>query len=261
MTKRIISAFLPALFFLLLSGSARAQFVFGTPTPTPTPRPTPKVTPTTAPCPTISVQAQPGGQVRDGQRVFFAVNIAGGDPKVFPTTLWSTSAGFITQGQNTRRIEVDTKDAGNTPDRDLRAEVWVGGYSGECMLQASASVRIIPPAAKFGEFGVVDDETLKKHIETLANFLSQSPDNLFLIGYAGRNNERNFTFTWLSRIREGLVAAGVPPRRINAVDGGFREEPLFDFWTVPIGADLPRPMPTVKRSEIVYPKTTPVRKP
>jgi len=257
MTQRAYITILAVLLAVSAAGSARAQFVFGTPTPTPTPRPSPRVTPTpVTTCPKVTVQGQ-GQQVREGQRVFFTANIAGGDPRVVATTLWSTSAGFILSGQNTRRIEVDTKDAGNTQDRDLRAEVWVGGYSGECMVQGSASIRIIPPAQKFGDFAAVDEDTLKKHIETLANFMKQSPDNLYLIGYAGRNSERNFTFSWINRIREGLVMAGLEPRRINAVDGGFREEPMFDFWTVPMGAEPPRPMPTVKRSEIVYPRTTP----
>jgi len=199
--------------------------------------------------------------VRDGQRVNFTTNIAGGDPKVVPTIVWSTSAGAITQGNNTRRIEVDTTGAGASPDREVRADVWVGGYAPECVLQAVGTVKIIAPAAKFGEFGMVDDQTLKSNLDALTTFLTQSPDNLYVIAYAGRNSERGFTYNWLKRMKDALVGAGITPRRISAVDGGFREEPLFDFWIVPIGAEPPRPAPTVNRNEIVYPKTAPVRKP
>jgi hypothetical protein len=267
MIQRAVIGFLAVLFFLSLVETVRAQHVFPSPTPTPTPTPAPKPSPGATPapgpvpCPSVNVQAQPGQPVRDGQPVNFMANIAGGDAKVVPTIIWSTSAGAITQGNNTRRIEVDTTGAGKTHDREVRAEVWVGGYAPECVLQASATVKIIAPAVKFGEFGVVDEQTFKGHLTTLVTFLSQSPDSVYLIAYAGRNSERGFTQNWLRRIREGLVAAGVSPGRIGGTDGGFREEPLFDFWIIPAGAEPPRATPTIKRSEIVYPKTAPVKKP
>jgi hypothetical protein len=255
---------LPFLLFLsFYATGAAAQYVIRTPTPTPTPRPSPTPTPEprNVPCPSIGVQPQSGPQVRDGQKTGFIANIAGGDPKVIPVLLWSTSAGFITQGQGTRRIEVDTTGAGSAPDREIRADIWVGGYAPECQSQASATVKIIAPAAKFGDFGEVAPDVLERNLKALADYMAQSPDNLWLIAYAGRNSERGFTFAWIKRIKDGLIQAGVPPRRIMAIDGGFHEQPLFDFWIVPIGAEPPRPAPTVDRSEIVYPKTAPAKKP
>jgi hypothetical protein len=180
-------------------------------------------------------------------------NIAGGDPKVQPTIIWSTSAGAITQGHNSRRIEVDTTGAGSTPDREVRADVWIGGYAPECLVQASGTVKVIAPAAKFGDFGEVDEQTLKRNLEAAAAYFAQSPDNLFIIGYASRSSERGFTYTWLKRIRESLFGLGMSPRRVATIDGGFRDEPLFDFWIVPIGAEPPRPAPTQRRSENVRP--------
>lgn len=246
---------------LFLSWTAIAQNPSPTPPRPAPPRASPTPAPGPAPCPSVRVQGQPGGRVRDGQRLNFIVNIAGGDPKVVPTIVWSTSAGAIIQGHNTRRIEVDTTGAGMTPDREVRAEVWIGGYAPECLLQASGTVKIIPPAMKYGEFGEVDDETLKKNLEEMSAFLSQSPDNLYLIAYAGRNSERGFVQDWLRRMREGLAAPGMSPRRISMLDGGFREQPMFEFWLVPLGADPPRPTPTLRRSDIVYPNTRPGRKP
>jgi hypothetical protein len=251
-----------AVFFLFsFIGTAEAQYVFATPTPTPRPSPTATPAPGPAPCPTVGVQAQPGQRVRDGQRINFMANIAGGDPKVAPTIIWSTTAGAITQGHSTRRIEVDTTGAGTTQDRELRAEIWVGGYAPECLLQASTTVKIIPPAMKYGEFGVVDEETLKRNLEEMSTFLAQSPDNLYLIAYAGRNSERGFAYNWLRRMREAIVTPGMSPRRVSGIDGGFREEPLFEFWLVPAGADPPRPTPTLKRSDIAQPNTGPGRRP
>jgi hypothetical protein len=251
-----------AVFFLLsFIGTAEAQYVFPTPTPTPKPSPTATPAPGPAPCPTVGVQGNPGQRVRDGQIITFTANIAGGDPKVVPTIVWSTTAGSITRGHNTRRIEVDTTGAGLTPDRELRAEVWVGGYAPECLLQASGTVKIIPPAVKYGEFGMVDDEKLKRNLEEISTFLAQSPDNLYLIAYAGRNSERGFAYTWLRRMKEAIVAPSMSPRRVLGIDGGFREEPLFEFWLVPVGADPPRPTPTLRRSDIVQPNTGPGRRP
>ncbi|MFN2501561.1 MAG: hypothetical protein ABR530_06080 [Pyrinomonadaceae bacterium] len=265
---RAVFVFLGVSFFFSSASLAAAQIIrFPTPTPTPRPRPSVSVSPTptpepsAVPCPTVTVQAQPAQPIRDGQPASFTLNIAGGDPKVVPMILWSTSAGTVKQGQNTRRIEMDTTGAGGTYDREIKAEVWVGGYAPECLLQASASVKIIAPAVKFGEFGELDSKTVSTNLKALAAYLSQSPDNLYLIAYAGRKSERGYAFNWIRRMKDELTAAGIEPRRIIAMEGGFREEPLFDFWIVPLGAEPPRHAPTVNRKEIVFPpKTAPPKK-
>jgi hypothetical protein len=250
-----------SIFAFADSVHCQVRFPGSTPTPTPTPSPKPTPEPRGAPCPQVTIQAQSGRSVRDGQAISFGVNIAGGDPRVQPTILWSTSAGVINEGQGTRRIVVDTTGAGDAPDREVKAEIWVGGYAPECLLQASAAVKIVGAAKKFGEFGDLPAETISFHIKTLAEFLSKSEDAVFILGYAGRKSERGYSGNVLRKMRAELMAAGISPRRINAIDGGFKEEPLFDFWIVPPGAESPRPAPTVDRSEIVYPKPTPVKKP
>lgn len=271
MRNAIVGSFAVCV-MLIFSVAASAQYVPARPAQNPRQRPQqqpnapaeqPQQQEETAPCPTISVQVLPGPVARDGQRVFFAANIGGGDPKVAPQIVWTTSAGTLAQGQATRRIEVDTTGAGALPDREIRADLWVGGYAADCQVQASGAVKIIAPATKFGEFGEVDADTLKKNLESLATYFSQSPDNLYLIVYAGRNSERNYSMTWVRRMKESLSNAGMESRRIYAMDGGFREQPLFDFWIVPNGAEPPRPTPTIKRNEIVFPKATsaPAKKP
>jgi hypothetical protein len=259
--SRAVTGFLAVLFLVLLSGTAKAQYVFPKATPTPSPSPTATPSPTPPPCPTVKVHTQAGRRIRDGERARFTANIVGGDQKVIPTIVWSTSAGVITGGNGTRQIEVDTTGAGNTPDREVRAEVWIGGFAPQCTLQASATVSVLPTATKFGEFGEVDDQTLKRNLDHLAKYLSQSQDNLALIAYAGRSSERGYALNWIKRIKDALVVGGLAERRIVAMDGGFRETPLFDFWIVPRGADLPSPSPTIRRSEIVGPRTRPPRKP
>jgi len=259
--QKPVTSSLPLLFCFLLSGTAAAQYPAPPPSP-PQQRPPVAITePKAQGCPALSVQAQPNGPIRDGQRVIFSASFAGGDPKAAPTIVWSTTAGSVTQGQGSGRIEVDSTGAGSTPEREIKADVWIGGFAPECLMQGSASVKVIAPAVKFGEFGEVNAETLTKNLKALGEFMAQTPDDLYLIAYAGRNSERNFTPTWLKRIRDGLIAAGIDARRIAMTDGGFREQPLFDFWIVPAGSDTPRATPTIKRSEIVYPKTTPAKKP
>jgi hypothetical protein len=260
--QKAVSLFLPAMFGLLLTGTAVSQSrIFATPSPTPTPKPSPTPDTRVMACPRVSVQHQGGQQIRDGQPVSFTVNIAGGDSRVSPTIIWNVSAGFVSKGENSPSITVDSTGAGSTPEREIKADVWVGGYAPECVLQASSTVKVIGPAAKFGEFGEIDDEKLKINLKALADFLSQSPDNLWLIVYAGRNSQRSFAASWSKRIKDELIANAVSTRRIMVVDGGFREQPLFDFWIVPLGAQPPRATPTIDRREIVYPRSVPAKKP
>lgn len=262
--RRAAALIFPGLLAFAFFATAEAQVVrfppsTASPTPTPSPRPTPE--PRAMPCPQVTVQPQAARQVKDGQPVAFGVNIAGGDPKVQPTILWSTTAGTITEGQGTRRVVIDSTGAGDQPDRELKAEIWVGGYAPECVLQASAAIKVIGASKKFGEFGDLPAETVSFHLKTLAEFLSKSSDNLYIIGYAGRNNERGYAANALRRMRAELSDAGINPRRVNAVDGGFREEPLFDFWIVPQGSEPPVPTPTLDRRDIVYPKAAPPKRP
>jgi len=261
--KKAVFVLLPLLVALAYVGAGaqrvRVPFPPLNPTPTPTPRPSPSPTPDrVTPCPRITVQPQSAKTVRDGQPVSFGANIAGGDPKVMPTLLWSVNGGYIKEGQGSRQIQVDSTGAGSAQDRELKAEIWVGGYAPECSsLQASASIKIIPPATKFGEFGELPEKSVSENLEALANFLTQSQDNLYLFAYAGRKSDRGFAFNTIRKMKEELISKGIAPRRVIAIDGGFREEPLFDFWIVPQGAEPPRPSPTVNRNEIVYPKPPP----
>ena len=241
--------------------SAQVFRPFATPTPTPSPSPTPTATPEPRvfPCPNVSVQPLNPAQVRAGQPVGFMANIAGGDPKVVPSIVWNISAGTITQGQGSRRIVIDSTGAGDTPDRAVKADVWIGGYAPECVLQGSASIKVIPPAVKFGDFGELPDDKESENLKALANYMSQIPeqDNVWLIVYSGRDSARGYAFTQVKKMKDQLVADGVQPRRIIGVDGGYMEKPLFDFWIVPFGAEPPRPKPTIDRREIMNQKPRP----
>jgi hypothetical protein len=264
--KIAVLAILPLLFAIsMINAAAQPRTPFPFPTPTPTPRRSPSPTPTpearAVACPKVTVQAQAAKVVRDGQPVTFLANIAGGDPKVQPMLLWSSTAGYIKDGQGMRKIEVDTTGAGGMPDRELQVQLWVGGYAAECVIQETATIKIIPPATKFGEFGELPQKAVTENLQALAQFLAHSTDNVYLFVYAGKKSERNFTANSIRKMKEELVIAGLAPRRVMSMDGGFREEPAFEFWIVPVGAEPPRPSPTVRRDEIEYPARVPVRKP
>ncbi|MFL6469114.1 MAG: hypothetical protein ACJ72Z_14245, partial [Pyrinomonadaceae bacterium] len=211
------------------------------------------------PCPKLEIQSASGRTLRDGQPAAFGANIAGGDSQITPTIIWNISAGSIVDGQGTRSIKVDTTGAGQ--NREIIAEVWVGGYAAECSVQASASIKVVGPASKVDEFADVSVEQENEKLLGVANALSNTNDHVFLIAYAGRTNVRGYASTSLRRMTSQLKTIGLPPDRISATDGGFREQPAYEIWIVPVGAEPPRPTPTIDRKEIVYPKTTPTRTP
>ena len=250
--KMTLNAAVPALIGLFAPG----LFSQAPQPPVPAEK-TPVTAVAASPCPTIQIQGSTGKLVRDGQPVTFIANIAGGDPSIVPTIVWNTSAGSIVSGQGTRNIHVDSTGAGS--NREIVADLWVGGLAPECTSQASASVRVAGPPAKVEEFG---DLPVEKENERLAAFLSglpQANDRIVVIGYAGRNNVRGFAGNGLRRIRTQLAEQGISAERISVTDGGFREEPIYEFWLVPEGSDAPRPTPTIDRKDIVFPKATPVR--
>src|SRR5262249_16949948 len=158
------------------------------PTATPEPRP--------MGCPNVVVQAQPNQPIRDGKPVSFILNIQGGDPRAQANIVWSTNSGAIAAGQYTRKIDVDSTGAGASYDRSIKGDVWMGGYGSEWVVQGSATVKIIPPATKFGEFGELPNDQISFNLKTLAAALAENPDNVFIIGYAGRKSDRSFTMNW-----------------------------------------------------------------
>jgi hypothetical protein len=183
--------------------------------------------------------------------------MAGGDPNVSPTLVWNTSAGTIISGQGTKSIHVDSTGAGS--NREIVADLWIGGYSGECSSQATAGVRVAGPAAKVAEFGELSVEKDNERLAAFAELLPQVSDHIVIFAYAGRNSVRGFSATALRRLKTQLMTAGVQSERISTTDGGFREQPSFEFWLVPEGSEAPRPTPTIDRKDIVYPKPVPIK--
>ena len=250
--KRIVFAATPALF-----GTFLPCLIAQAPPPPLPPEKAPLLSVAPGPCPTVQIQGPSGRIVKDGQPVTFGVNLAGGDPNISPTIVWNTSAGTIVSGQGTKNIHVDSTGAGS--NREIVAELWIGGYSPECSVQASAAVRVAGPAVKADEFGELQVEKENERLAVFASGLPQANDHISIIAYAGRTNVRGFTANALRRVKTQLMSAGISAERISTTDGGFREQPAFELWLVPEGSEAPRPTPTVDREDIVYPRATPTR--
>ncbi len=215
--------------------------------------------PAVAPCPKFEIRGAGNRIVREGEQVGFSIAVTGGDTAVTPMFVWSTSAGIISNGQGTRSITVDS--TGASFDRQITASLWVSGYAAECPSQFSATVKIAGPARKVDEFAELTPDIEAEHIKNLTDSLYGINDNTFVIVYAGRNSPRSYATAALRRIKAQIVANGVTSDRIGIIDGGFREEPAFELWIVPVGADMPKATPTIKAKDIIYPKTTPAKKP
>ena len=212
-----------------------------------------------SPCPNIQIKSPTPKTIREGQPVTVMAQVSGGDKAVSPSILWSLSSGSIRDGQGTHKIEVDSNGAGAY--RQIVAELWIGGYPPECTAQAAPyTFVVIPPAVKIDEFGELTPEKEAERIASASGAVSQGNDYIYVIAYSGRSSQRGYANLALRRMADQFSKAGVGPRRVGTLDGGFREQPAFEFWVVPEGSDVPRPTPTIDRKEIVYPKTTPARR-
>ncbi len=210
-----------------------------------------------SPCPKVTVKLAAPSQVREGTPVAFAADINGGDPSVTPTLIWTVSAGMIKEGQGERRIAVDSTGAG--AHRQISAELWIGGYEPECGSTFSAMIRVVPPAMILDEFGELPTEKENERIAAAAAYISQATDRFYIIAYAGRSSERGYAIKALRRQVDEFGKHEIAASRIRVIDGGFREEPAYEYWFVPDGAEPPRARPTVDPREITPPRTTPTR--
>lgn len=245
----LFSSFLVLTSILALVSSAQTPEQ-----PSPPPPPAEKVPaedqPPTDPCPKIGLKA-PKQPVRDGVPVRFVASLTGGDRKVVPMFDWSVSAGAIRSGQGTANIEVDTTGAG--AERSIHATVLLGGFSTECISSEKAVVQIAGPPQKTDEFGPMSDEDMAERIKTVIASLATN-DQLHIFAYAGRNNVRGYASTTLRQIRAHAFKSGISSERLATIDGGYREEAAFELWIVPLGAEPPKPSPSLNAREIVFPR-------
>lgn len=243
------SMYAPSLAAIVLTGciSVSAQVAPKSPSPQ---NPQGEPQPPAAACPRLEMRSPTPQYVRDGTPIKFAATLSTGDMRNV-TFNWSTSSGTITSGQGTPNIDVDSTGAG--ADKAVTATLLVGGLAAECTAFAEFTVKVAGPAKKVHEYGTVPDEQQEKWLESLVNGIG--PDEVaYVIVYAGKNNAiRGATYNELKKIRTQALKGGNPPSsRLVTVDGGFKEEPWHEFWVVPMGADAPKPSPTINSKDIVF---------
>ena len=259
MKNRLIGLIAAAAIFSMFAICADGQTK---PDPKPQPPgqtpPPPPVEPAVPACPKIDVRSatQP---IRDGVPVKFNVSVAGGDGKVAPVFSWTISAGVITAGQGTNTIDVDSTGAGAA--KEIVANLLIGGFPPECSAEGMTTVTIAGPAQKLDEYGTIKDEEETARLDRFFAVFTPKEQALVIV-YAGRTSARGHANTDLKKIRAYLLKAGMPSDHLATMDGGFREQAAHELWLVPIGAEAPRPAPTINAKDIVYPKPTPpVKKP
>ena len=204
----------------------------------------------------------PTDDVAAGTAINFSVNVSGGGASANPTYNWSVSAGFITSGQGTPSITVDSTGIGG---QSVTATVELGGLAPECQrtVSSTAMVKSLPAAQKFDEFGAINTEDEMARLDNFAIGLQNDPAAAgFIIVYGGRKSKTTYAATRIKRMRTYLVKQrGMDTTRIKTLDGGLREDPSCELWLVPQGAPAPDPTPTVEPKPVVKkPVKKPVRK-
>lgn len=78
----------------------------------------------------------------------------------------------------------------------------------------------------------------------------------YLIAYGGRRSQAGEAKKAAARAKTYLVKKRkLKAQRLTTVDGGYREEPSYELWLVPAGAQPPQPTPTVDPSEVMPAKS------
>lgn len=171
--------------------------------------------------------------------------------KATTTYKWSVSAGKITGGQGTPSVAVELADPTYQP---ISATVDVGGFSTECDNRGSATspANLIKFPNKFDEFGNVTCEDELARLDNFAISLQSDPRlRAYIIVYGGRRGRRNEARARAVRMKYYLVhTRGLEPGRIEAVDGGYREELMSELWLSPRGDQVPVATPTLQPEDV-----------
>lgn len=198
-------------------------------------------------CPTVSVSSP--DTAKSGVPFKMTAVISGGDKNVSPTFNWTVSAGFISSGQGTATITIDTTGVSSP----ITATSEVGGYAPDCRTSASSTTMVEGKVSrKFDEFGaMVNTEDQYARLDNLTVDLQNDPTSrAVLLFYAGRKSRKGAIEALTEQTKKYLTARrGIPASRIVLQNGGFRENGLIEMWVMPQGAEPPTASPTVDPSE------------
>jgi hypothetical protein len=216
-----------------------------------------KIPVTTSPCPYPVIVSSPP-TVNDGDLITFAADVSysGTAPLNYTWTV-SPAEARVMSGVGTPTITVDSTGLGN---QRVTAVLVVDDGSGDpnCRQTAQAAtnvtkpIPVVPECRMFDQFPSTAFDDTKARLDNLAIELQNNPDiTAYIFVYAGRTSRVGQADALGRRAMDYLVnARGVDSRRINMINGGYREEDYIEIWVCPPGARAPQPSPTVQPGDV-----------
>jgi PEGA domain len=216
-----------------------------------------KYVPPTSPCPYPVIISSPP-TVNDGDLITFTADISYSGSSAL-NYVWTVTPGDarIVSGAGTPTITVDSTGLGG---QKIVATLVVDDGSGDpaCRVTTSAPTTVtrkeVPPpeCRKFDEFPSIAFDDTKARLDNLAIELQNAPDaTAYIFVYAGRNSRTGQADALGRRAADYLVnSRGVDSRRINIINGGYREEDFIEIWICPPGATSPQASPTVQPGDV-----------
>ncbi|HBB87128.1 MAG TPA: hypothetical protein DC047_05895 [Blastocatellia bacterium] len=118
----------------------------------------------------------------------------------------------------------------------------------------------VPPPRPFDV--VLNPNNVHGILDTLGAELARIPQlQGYIIAYAGRKSRRGEAKQMAEEARHYLIETRmIPPDRIIALDGGYRETAQYDLFTLSLEMPPPTPTPTLPSNEVQIVKPAPRNK-
>lgn len=187
-------------------------------------------------------------RVTEGDPVTFTAKNLGTAPMPLKY-MWRVDNGYITSGQGTPTITVDTKGmAGRTINAELDVNDAV--YDSRCrqVISVPTDVDKLPDPEKpqkvlCDEFESKSNDDDKARLDNCMIMAQNTPDSqLYVVIYPGTDRlsmTRNTYERVAKRSLDYLVKRGMDPSRIKYVRGSSRTKTSYEIWIVPVGAEPP----------------------
>lgn len=126
----------------------------------------------------------------------------------------------------------------------------------------NTSAQETPKAVLVDSFNYTNSEEGSARIDNFRNHLNQSPQSAGLvIVYGAKLGKKGAIDAHIRGIKKAFALKGIDHQRTPAINGGYREKLMIEFWLIPPGAETPLPSPTVDAKKVrvkgVSPKSVP----
>ncbi|MBK6749692.1 MAG: hypothetical protein KA956_07495 [Pyrinomonadaceae bacterium] len=105
-----------------------------------------------------------------------------------------------------------------------------------------------PISSKVNEYSPSNEEVEMANLDDFNLRIQNDPDAVgHIIAYGGRKGRPGEARAIIKRASNYLIKIRrADAKRLMFVDGGLREKASVELWVVPLGADTPKPTPTVR---------------